>query len=126
VGSERLWHVLMFQNYNTKHPATSMMLKWKAERLAGCAKDLRHSGAASCSACTAPLTCMIHDVSILLKLCVKLGTSCFEISLAQAAPAFVVHAVLDAAAWCLVPMRNLKPLSSLQASHLAASLAPVA
>lgn len=30
---ERLWHVLISQNHS-KHPATSMMLNWRAERLA--------------------------------------------------------------------------------------------
>ena len=31
---ERLWYVLISQNHSTKHPATSMMMNWRAERLA--------------------------------------------------------------------------------------------
>ena len=39
-ASERLWHVLIAQNHGVKHPATSMMMNWRAERLADrvCAK----------------------------------------------------------------------------------------
>ena len=31
---ERLWHVLISKNHCTKHPATSMMMSWRAERMA--------------------------------------------------------------------------------------------
>ncbi len=52
----------------------------------------------------------------------KLDTGCLDISLAQACTCVSCTCCSGCCCLCLVPMRNLKPLSSLQSSHLPASL----